>query len=575
MDELYPPAWVRAISFGRAAGLLRAVRIGAVAAVGLLRLSPSTQGATLTDFPTQAALRAFDPSTVANDAATRVRGHSQADDGGGGSYVWDSSCTLADDGGSILQSEKSPRGRWLLVGDVLTPELFGAKGDGAADDTAAMVNLFTALSRQHGGTVRLPAGKCYRVFAPKGGTLFTLTDGRHVIIDGPNATIVDAQSYSGTESANLFRFINCMDVKVRLSVRTQHYTVDKQGLASFTFLEGCRSVEVDARIEGGTFGCYLLREASDPVGYASGDITVNIRASHTEYPVLAARSGFNLTGKIEATNSGRNFFLFGTHHVQLSVNSKNQQGASLIAAFGGDGCSDVSIQYRDRDSDRCNPNNEALLIQYTDETPATMRNIRLAFDVVSPVSSPFFATVGLLKLNNLGKPDAVGRGHILDGLEISGYSKQTNRAHFYSSGAFAAPDRQMRINVHDLTLDAVDTASSGFAINLGALEGSAEFTNVIAPKSEVSGCNGSNGVVSFVACTARYFSPGGDTNRADNHEYHRCTILVPGGQSLVGKRFKNTMVGTSKLTTSLETAPGAGSTIAFQLPEKPDAPAPR
>jgi hypothetical protein len=59
-------------------------------------------------------------------------------DKGGGSFFWDAVSTDADNGGTIIKATATTTGRWIrLIEDHVTPEMFGAKGDGIFNDTAA------------------------------------------------------------------------------------------------------------------------------------------------------------------------------------------------------------------------------------------------------------------------------------------------------------------------------------------------------------------------------------------------------------------------------------------------------
>jgi len=104
---------------------------------------------------TIALLRAL-PQTGTQHAV--VTGYYAAGDGGGGSYRYDpTDVTSADNGGSVIVATDG--GRWKLTQrDSWTVRQFGAKGDGVADDTAAIQAAIDALPAR-GGDVYLGDGR--------------------------------------------------------------------------------------------------------------------------------------------------------------------------------------------------------------------------------------------------------------------------------------------------------------------------------------------------------------------------------------------------------------------------------
>lgn len=99
----------------------------------------------------------------------RVAGYSAPGDGGGGTFWWRPESDASENGGTVLAGER-PDGRWHRDVDdgVLNVKWFGARGDGEADDTDAIVRAIavaTDCERGQGGrasaVVYFPAGTYY------------------------------------------------------------------------------------------------------------------------------------------------------------------------------------------------------------------------------------------------------------------------------------------------------------------------------------------------------------------------------------------------------------------------------
>jgi hypothetical protein len=113
-------------------------------------------------FESISALKAWSGPT--NKTLAFVRGYYAAGDGGGGIYYYDTSSSATDNGGTIIRPTAAPAsGRWLRQFDAnqYSVEVFGAKGDGSTDDSAAIQAALDAIGSA-GGAVTFQ-GKTYKI----------------------------------------------------------------------------------------------------------------------------------------------------------------------------------------------------------------------------------------------------------------------------------------------------------------------------------------------------------------------------------------------------------------------------
>jgi len=99
---------------------------------------PIVSGATtLTNI---AELTALVKSSLLDGEVFQVDGYFTQGDGGGGDFFFDSTSAVTENLGTIFETDEGGTGRWFrIVSASITPEMFGAVGDGATDDTAAIV----------------------------------------------------------------------------------------------------------------------------------------------------------------------------------------------------------------------------------------------------------------------------------------------------------------------------------------------------------------------------------------------------------------------------------------------------
>jgi|GEM_PF-3019256 len=115
----------------------------------------------------------FSPGSVASLrtrpglTGTRVEmtGYYGPGDGGGGLFYWDATSTAADDGAMTIKVAGTDTGRYRRIASSINVKMFGAKGDGIADDSAAIqaaVNYARSIAVANGGNTRT------QVFFPSG-----------------------------------------------------------------------------------------------------------------------------------------------------------------------------------------------------------------------------------------------------------------------------------------------------------------------------------------------------------------------------------------------------------------------
>jgi hypothetical protein len=127
-----------------------------------LRFATSGNARLLDDIATLRTLSITDRDTA---LAYHVKCHTSPGDGGGGTFLWNSTSTVADDNGfHVLPAGHTGPGRWVRYDSsgALNVRWFGAQGTGLVDDQPSIQAAFDAITTTRRGTIYLPLG-VYRI----------------------------------------------------------------------------------------------------------------------------------------------------------------------------------------------------------------------------------------------------------------------------------------------------------------------------------------------------------------------------------------------------------------------------
>lgn len=178
--------------------LTPSVNAGTATAGQVLKLSNATTGQSEFAWPAPAgtiesvsvtsiaSMKALTVSLLRNGQTILTSGYYTAGDGGSGVYQYDSASAASDDGGAVI-APTAGSGRFLLINAVhANVKQYGAKGDGATDDTASFLS---ALAICNGGSGRL--------FIPRGTYSLNGTLASDCDIDHDGATLSWVSGFSG------------------------------------------------------------------------------------------------------------------------------------------------------------------------------------------------------------------------------------------------------------------------------------------------------------------------------------------------------------------------------------------
>jgi hypothetical protein len=328
-----------------------------------------------------------------------------------------------------------------LRGSSMSPENYGAVGNGTTDDTAAFTAMIAAVVAAGGGTILLKAGSNYRLVPTvfSGASMFTINGVNGFVLDGSGAliTIDKTYAYSGTEYHQVFFFTNSNNILLRnlkitgMAIEASTANAYATGFRTFMFGTTCKNVVADNIWQyGGNESVVSYLGTS----YTEAEQIENVRWSNivsnfTVYGPAFSSGGKNVYVQAQVSNQGRGLFIESVQNGVFVLDSVNAYWEDVIisqsrgATFGQTMCSDLDITYRAAGRTR---NSEARAVYISPRTsdislPATIRNVKFRFDIDAAGGSGVSVVALIERQYPYSTVDTgAARGHTVENIEFSG-----------------------------------------------------------------------------------------------------------------------------------------------------------
>lgn len=275
---------------------------------------------------------------------------------GGGVFVWDAASTAADDGGVTIAVTGVATGRWVrqLEGFV-TPEMFGAVGDGVTNDTTAVqatlnyasgkaecvvCNIYAVDGFVVPNNVRIRAAMVGAGFTGSGIVNGRNSSAQKQFFEGVSFYGSLELQIGGSSSSSFASEIYVKDVFISTSgaFGVQMFFSENSGISNLT-------IEMAGNIQGHGVKLGNIRNSSFEDIYVSGDVSIGVSATGTASLLISSLEACFLRNINVSKNDGYPN-ISGDHGVYL-LGMKNCVIDGVFVKGSWTTASTYSVKFRD------------------------------------------------------------------------------------------------------------------------------------------------------------------------------------------------------------------------------------